>query len=338
MTSQTVSAISRIVVVLGADEVVGAVRGAPARARARRRPRGPRRRRTGATGEPSPAIVSGSPASARSTNAGTTAAGRARGPYGMPKRRTVYSTPVELAVGAAVQLAGQLRRRVEVRRRAAAPVLVVAARPACPSRPRSSRRRSTRPTPACARRLEHVQRPARVAPLGLDGSARDRVRRRRPPRGGRRRRSRPSPRAAASRSPRSPMHSSTSAGRATATGAGRRSAADDRRRSSRSTTCEPMNPAPPVTSTSWLSPRMATQSISATRVRRVDSPHGLGNSPRSRPVVRHRSRAPIARMARTAAARHRPGAPSRRRRPPAGRAGAGRRGGPRRRTRRRRRW
>jgi len=108
--------------------------------------------------------------------------------------------------------------------------------------------------------------------------------------------------------------------------------------SRRSTTCEPMNPAPPVTSTSRLSPRMATQSISTTPRMRVDSPHGPGRSRASRPVVRHRSPSPIARVARTVAARRGPGAPTRRRRPQGGRAGAGRRGGPRRRTRRRRRW
>ncbi len=37
--------------------------------------------------------MSGSPASAFFTNAGTTAAARARGPNGMPKRRIVQSRP-----------------------------------------------------------------------------------------------------------------------------------------------------------------------------------------------------------------------------------------------------
>ena len=53
---------SRIVIVLVADEVVDAVGGVRRAARGRRPRRGPRRRRSGATARPSPAIVSGSPA------------------------------------------------------------------------------------------------------------------------------------------------------------------------------------------------------------------------------------------------------------------------------------
>ncbi len=37
--------------------------------------------------------MSGVPAFALAMNAGTTAAGRARGPYGMPKRRIVVESP-----------------------------------------------------------------------------------------------------------------------------------------------------------------------------------------------------------------------------------------------------
>ena len=170
---------ARTLVALVADEVVDAVR--RARARARRRPprRGPRRRRTAASAVPSPAIVSALPACAVATNDGTTAAGRARGPYGMPKRRIVCSTPVQRGVGAAVHLAGELRRRVEVRR---------AARAACPRRAASARGVAVDPDRAAvddaldllvARRLEDHLRAAHV----------DRDRRepgRRPPRSRRR--------------------------------------------------------------------------------------------------------------------------------------------------------
>ena len=57
---------------------------------------------------------SGSPASARATKRATTVDARAPGPCGMPKRRMVGVNPYMRGVRAAVHLACELGRRVEV--------------------------------------------------------------------------------------------------------------------------------------------------------------------------------------------------------------------------------
>jgi hypothetical protein len=75
-----------------ADEAVGAIRGVR-----REHCNDPAARSSANTNgrdwEPSPASVSGLPARAFSTKAASTVAGRECGPYGIPKRRTVYSRP-----------------------------------------------------------------------------------------------------------------------------------------------------------------------------------------------------------------------------------------------------
>src|SRR4051794_24592650 len=72
---------------------------------------------------PSPAMVSGSLVSARLMKIGTTAPSRARA-VGDAEAQDRVLDAVQLRVGAAVRLAGELRGRVEVARRRDGDVLV----------------------------------------------------------------------------------------------------------------------------------------------------------------------------------------------------------------------